>query len=247
MTRFSARLALPLGLLLAIFLVPIWYGRLAPERDECPSKEAILVAEEADPRLEIVRRGPKSTNVESGQLLALLPDDGHGLGPMAIAIYRSFGLPNRLLQPASALPGRREPDEVRLEMVATKQGDLPIHYAYEQHGRNSRVTAYLMGYRGEAIRSPLWTRLSQGPGDLFTGRWPITLFVVAGRAHPSKLQERLDQMETWLVEAWERYQQVCVAASGPEISDSAALPSAGDEPPDRILAGPLRPSPGNHP
>ena len=220
MTRFSARWALPLGILLAVFLVPIWYGRIAQERDECPSNAALLAVQEADPRLKIIRTGPKSTNVDSGQLLALALDSGDDLGPMAIAINRSFGLPNRLLQPASALPGRREPDEIRLTVVPTTQGDLPIHYAYEQQGRSVRVTAYIMVYRLEAIRSPLLTRLAEGPASLLYGRWPVTLFAVAGRAHPSKLEKKLEYMETWLLEAWQRYQEVCGGTNTQEASDS---------------------------
>lgn len=219
MTRFSARRALPLGILIAIFLVPIWYGRLSQERDECPSHAALFGATEADPRLRVITQGPKSTKVDAGQLLAVQSDSGDRMGPMAIAIYRSFGLPNRLLQPASALPGRREPDEVRVSVVPTSQGDLPIHYAYEQHGRNIRVTAYIMAYRLEAIRSPLLTRLSEGPSALLDGRWPITLFAAAGRAHPSNLEQKIEHMETWLLEAWGRYQEVCGTTNAQSVAE----------------------------
>ena len=222
MTRFSARYALPLGILLTIFLVPIWYGRLVQEQDECPGNAALLTAEVADPRLEIIRKGPKATNVDSGQLLALLRDSEDKLGPMAIAIYRSFGLPNRLLQPASALPGRREPDEIQLSVLPTAHGDLPIHYAFEQHGRNVRITAYIMAYRLEAIRSPLLTRLSQGPASFLDGRWPITLFAVAGRAHPSKLEKKLERMEAWLLEAWGRYHAICGATDPQSVAEARA-------------------------
>ncbi len=73
MIRFSARRAVPLAILLGIVLVPMWYGRLGPEEDECPSDAAVLDAAALDPRLELILEGPKATKIEARRLLARLP------------------------------------------------------------------------------------------------------------------------------------------------------------------------------
>ncbi len=222
MTRFSARRAAPLGVLLAVVLVPMWYGRLAPKHDECPSDAAVLDVAALDPRLEIISQGPKSTKIEAGRLLARLPGTDVD-GALLVSIHRSFGLPNRLLQPAAALPGRREPDDVELKILPTPQGALPVHYAYERFGRSIRVTAYFMTYRLEAIRSPLWTRLRHGASSVFGGSWPITLVAIAGRARPSRLEQHRGRMDAWLLEAWAHYHAVCGPASASSTSDNRPL------------------------
>ncbi len=223
MTRFSARRAAPLGVLLAIVLLPMWYGRFAPKHDECPSDAAVLDAATLDPRLEIISEGPKSTKIEARRLLAMLPGTAVDGAPLLVSIHRSFGLPNRLLQPAAALPGRREPDDVELKILPTPQGALPVHYAYERFGRSIRVTAYFMTYRLEAIRSPLWTRLRHGASSVFGGSWPITLVAIAGRARPSRLEQHRGRMDAWLLEAWAHYHAVCGPASASSTSDNRPL------------------------
>lgn len=209
MTRFSARLAVPLAVLLAIFLIPIGYARLVPENNECPSDSVLLDSAALDPRLEVITGGPKATNLELGRLLARLPRTEDGSRPFLVAVQRTFGLPNRIFQPASALPGRREPDDISLEIVPTRYGDLPLYHAYERRGRSVRVTAYFMTHRLKGIRNPLWTRLEHGPAAALGGSWPITLFAIAGRAHPSKLDPKLAKMDAWLLEAWSYYQAAC--------------------------------------
>ena len=222
MIRFSAGRATSLGVLLAIVLALSWYARLAPSHDECPSVGAMLDVARLDPRLRIISKGRKATQIEAGRLLAELPGAGDGTGPMLVAIQRSFGLSNRLLQPAAALPGRREPDDVESKILSTPHGDLPIHYAYERRGRSTRVTAYFMTYRLQGIRSALWTRVRHGPASVFGGSWPIRLVAIAGRAHPAKLERKLERMDAWLLGAWAHYRAVCEPASASTASDSNA-------------------------
>jgi len=222
-TRFSARRATSLGVLLAIVLALTWYGRLAPNQDECPSEGAILDVARLDPDLEIISTGRKSTEIETGRLLASLPRKEDGTGPLLVSIQRTFGLSNRLLQPAASLPGRREPDDVELKIWSTPHGDLPVHYAYERRGRATRVTAYFMTHRLQGIRSALWTRVRYGPASVFDGSWPIRLVAIAGHAHPARLEKNLERMDAWLRRAWAHYHAICGPGSASSNPDSRPL------------------------
>lgn len=224
MTRFSALRAVPLGALLAIVLLPMWYARLIPAQDECSGGDAAFFeSARLDPRLEIVMEGSKATNIARGRLLARLHEGIDERAPMWLAIQRTLGLPNRLLQPAASLPGRREPDEVESKILSTPLGDLPIQYAYERRGRTVQVTAYFMAHRLKGIRSPLWTRLLHGPAAVFGGSWPITLVTVAGRANPTRLDRLLPRLDAALLDSWAHYRAVCGPASDSRISDSRPL------------------------
>ena len=141
---------------------------------------------------------------------------------MWVSIYRAFGLPNRLLEPVAALPGRHEPDDIRSKILSTPHGNLPVHYAFEHHKRSIWATAYFMAYRLEGIRSPLWTRLRHGPASVLGTSWPITLVAVAGSMHPATREKRLARMDAWLLEAWAHYQTVGGPAA-PRISDNRPL------------------------
>lgn len=223
MTRFSARHAALLGVLLAIVLGPMWYGRLAPTHDECPGEGALLDARALDPRLQIISEGEKSTNLEMGRLLATLPDAGVSGALLTVSVQRIFGLPNRLLQPALVMPGRREPDDAAVKILSTPNGDLPIQYALERRGRSIRVTAYFLAYRREGIRSPFWTRLLNSPSSLLLGSWPITLVAISGRTHPGELEKNIGRMDAWLLGAWAHYQEVCAPTSAASTSANAPL------------------------
>jgi hypothetical protein len=201
----------------------MWYGRLGPEEDECPSDAAVLDAAALDPRLELILEGPKATKIEARRLLARLPGTAEHGAPMWVSIYRAFGLPNRLLEPAAGLPGRREPDDVESKILSTPHGDLPVHYAFEHRGRSIWVTAYFMAYRLEGIRSPLWTRLRHGPASVLGASWPITAVAIAGRMNPATRDQRLARMDAWLLEAWGHYQAVCGPAATSRISDNRPL------------------------
>lgn len=207
MTRFSARFAIPLALLLALAGIGVLYGRSVPRQDECPSHAALLAPQAFDPALEPLAEGPRATDLGHGRLTALWP--ARPERAVAVAMVRSYGLPNLLLQPAMALPGRNEPDDVRVGEIDTPAGRVPVHYAYERRGRGARLTAYLMAYRGEPVRSPVWTRIREGPRALTGGTWPITLFTAAVAGHVSELDARREDAEAWLRAAWSHYRAVC--------------------------------------
>ena len=209
MTRFSARYAVLLGVLLALALGLTIHGRLAPHRDECPSNEALLDAQAIDLHTSLRLEGERSTRIEAGSVSGLLPATSGGDAELPLAILRSFGLPNRLLQPAESLPGRHEPDEVQESVLETPAGPLPVRYAYERRGRSIRVTGYFMTYRGRIIESPLWVRLVHGPEAAFAGSFPITLFAIAAETHANGLASSLEQMNAWLRAAWLHYRRVC--------------------------------------
>jgi hypothetical protein len=207
-TRFSARYAVPLGILLAGTLAGVLYGHAVPVRDECGSHATLLVADAFSPPIALRTEGSRSTKIAGGRLTGVWPgtEDRPDVG---VGIVRSLGLPNLLLEPAMALPGRNEPDDVRAASLQTPSGPVPIHYAYERRGRQVRITAYLMTYRGDAIEDPISTRLREAPRAMLHGTSPITLFATAVRTHVSREREGVAALDAWLRDAWEHYRQVC--------------------------------------
>jgi len=223
LTRFSPRLAWAAAALLVVALVPIAYGRYAPRADECGDPAALLDARAIDPITEATDQGPRGTDVERGRMLGTVKPRRALESGMVVAIQRAYGLPNRLLSPATALPGRREPDDVQLESLETAFGAIPVHYAYERRGRYTRLTAYAMAYRGEPIVSPLRTRLAGAPAALLSGRWPVTVFAAGVRTHSRDLAINRERIDVWLRDAWVRYRTVCTAESPANTSDSRPL------------------------
>lgn len=205
----SDRYVLAAGLVIALFLAAIFYGRSQPRRDECPSNEVLLDAAAIDPKTEILTQGERVTKISAGRLLGRLPAPDPGGPTMYLAINRTFGLRHQVLEPAIVLPGRPEPDEVEISMHATPEGPIPVHYAYERRGPVVRLTAYFMAHRLEALRSPLWTRIRSGPAALVGGSWPITLFVISSVGRPSQLEANRKVMDSWLLGAWAHYHRVC--------------------------------------
>jgi hypothetical protein len=221
-TRFSARYATVLALLLALSLVPIAYGHLAaPFRDECSSQEALLDPLAIDPNTSLTFPGPHATDFGRGRFLGTIEEQRPDEVPMIVSIQRMFGLPNRLLEPASAMPGRREPDDVRFEHLETEHGSIPVHYGYERRGTSVRLTAYVMAHRGRAVRSPFRAHLASGPSAFVDGRFPITLFAASIRAHPAQLEPNLERVDSWLRSAWSHYLRVCGPGVRAPSSESA--------------------------
>lgn len=206
MTRFSPRFALPLALLLGLALAGVLWARSVPKRDECPASAVLFDPGAFDPPLEPLEEPRRWTAV-----WRLAPQH-----EVSVAMVSSYGLPHVVLEPTVALPGREEADDVRTGELDTPEGPLPVHYAYERRGRSARVTAYVMAYRGEPVRSPIWTRVSEGPAALATGTWPIRLFAAAVRGHVSQLEERRADADRWLRAAWARYRALCGADRTPD-------------------------------
>jgi hypothetical protein len=209
LTRFSSRYGAWLAVLLLVSLALAVRGRLAPHRDECPGNEALLDAAAIDPRTTLRTEGPLRTKIAAGRVAGSLPAEPKHAVELALTIQRTYGLPDRLLQPASAIPGRHEPDDQQDALLETTAGALPIRYAYERRGRWLRVTAYFMTYRGKAVEDPLWVRLLHGPEAVLTGSFPITLFAIAGEMPDPALAANRERMDAWLRAAWLRYVHVC--------------------------------------
>ena len=198
-------------LLLAVALAGTLYARTLPRRDECARPERFLDAAAFDPPLSLHTEGARGTNLEKGRLIAIWPGTPDQPGDIAVAIVRTQGLPNLLLEPAMALPGRNEPDDVQTGFLETSAGRIPVDYGYERRGREVRITAYLMAHRREATTAPFWTRVREGPSALAGGSWPITLFVAAAHAHVSRIDDRRERLDAWLRDAWVHYREVCTA------------------------------------
>jgi hypothetical protein len=221
-TVFSPRFALPLAILLGIAAVSVFALARAPRQDECASPQALLDPNSFTPPLELIEEGFRASRLDRGRLTAVWTSPGGRQYP--VAIVRSYGMPNVLLQPPIALPGRNEADDVHLGTLETATGPVPVHYAYERRGREVRLTAYLLAHRRMGLASPLWTRISEGPSALVGGTWPITVFAAATRGHVSAIDRGREDLEQWLTLAWNHYQQVCGAQA---TAEGASDPRVG--------------------
>lgn len=209
MTHLSGRFGVALILIFLIALTPMIYARWTGERNECENDAVLLDPEALYPDIRVITEGPLSTNPETRRLTGLLEPANERKGPMVFSIVRSFGLPSGLLQPADSLPGKREPDVVDLNVLEADGVEIPIRYASEELVGAVRTTTYFMAHRGKPVSNPLWTRLSSAPAAFFTGRWPITLFVISTRSHPAEVENVRGAMNDWVRAVWRHYQAVC--------------------------------------
>lgn len=209
MNRISGRFSVALIAIFALSLAPALYARLTVERDECASDAALFVPEALYPGIELITEGPRSTQPEHRRLTGVIAGEDPRDSSMIFTIVRTFGLPNGLLQPAAALPGEREPDEVEAGSVEVDGATIPIHYAYEQLSEAVRMTVYFMTLEGRPITSALGARLRGASEGLASGRWPITLFVASTLSHPSQTERTKLRMDDWVRRAFRHYHAVC--------------------------------------
>ncbi|HTZ90039.1 MAG TPA: hypothetical protein VMA71_06855 [Alloacidobacterium sp.] len=100
-------------------------------------------------------------------------------------------------------------NSLEIEWVRTDSGALPIHRAYYGGTDASILVAYLLVYRSSAIGNPYWAQLRAAPVELFSGRRPMTLFLVQARGSPGTLREMEKVEQEWLVSSWEKYGSAC--------------------------------------
>ncbi len=211
-TALSGRHAAGITIAALLVVASIVYARATPRRDDCPRRAEFLDAVAAS-GLELI---PEATALETGRITATLPATTPGDAPLTVAIVHTYGLPDLLLQPASILPGRREPDVVVQAMIEGPDGrDTPIHYAYEPIGRGTRTTVYLMARNGKAIESPLRARLQAALEDFLHGQSPITLMTAATVSHRAQVEPAQQRLVDWILATWTLYLEVCAPDPAP--------------------------------
>jgi hypothetical protein len=96
-----------------------------------------------------------------------------------------------------------------IEWVQADSGVLPIHRAYYGNTDPAILVAYLLVYRSSPVASPYWPQLLAAPVQLFSGRRPMTLFLIRARGSPGSLREMEKVEREWLLSSWERYRSAC--------------------------------------
>ncbi len=209
-TAFSSRHATGITIAALLVIAPIVYARITPYRDDCPRRTEFLEAVAAS-GVELIA---DASSFETGRLTAIRSMPERDDAPLTVAIAHAYGLPNLLLQPASVLPGRREPDVVEQAVLRGPDGrDLLIHYAYEPIGVGVRTTVYLMLKGEKSIGNPLRARLRAAPADFLRGQSPITLIAAATVSHRAFVEPARQRLADWILETWTLYLDACVPDS----------------------------------
>lgn len=123
-------------------------------------------------------------------------------------------------------PGRNLVSEARsrseqVERLRDGDREVPIHrLRFERSGRVAGpevVAAYLLVYHGEPLLHPLREHLLAAPGELWSGRRPMTLYLVSTRAPAARRAEAEAATQRWLLERWRQHGEVC-ARPGPRAA-----------------------------
>jgi hypothetical protein len=118
---------------------------------------------------------------------------------------RLYHLPeNSLVEHVFAVKSRE------IEWVRADSGPLPIHRAYYGDMDPAILVAYLLVYRSSPVASPYWPQLRAAPVELFSGRCPMTLFLIQARGSPRRLREMEEVQREWLLSSWKKYRSACI-------------------------------------
>lgn len=128
---------------------------------------------------------------------------------MAFSVRRAHVLTLSLIRPTRAVPGPKEPDV--LEQVELEVGDviLPVTFAKETEIGDEGFVAYTYALGREPLASPFWARVRSAHEAFSSGLRPMTLFVVSGKAHRTRLAEERQRSLDWIAAAWEHYLKTC--------------------------------------
>jgi len=121
-------------------------------------------------------------------------------------------------------PGRNLASEARmrsetLELLRDGEREIPIHrLRFERGGRATGpevVAAYLLVYHGEPLVHPLREHVLAAPGELWSGRRPMTLYLVSIRAPAARRAEAEAATQRWLLERWHLHREACALPAAP--------------------------------
>lgn len=207
MTRLSRRYVRPLSACLLLALIPVVvHSYFQVEIDDCkaPSAlapESVQASRSGGSRDVWMRQRFQSSQWDEGNFFR----DGLRFD---FSIIRSYDAKRLYHRPETSLVhavvARRG-----TEWVQADSGALPIHRAYYGDTDPAIVAAYLLVYRSSPVASPYWAHLRAAPVELFSGRRPMTLFLIQARGSPGSLGEMEKVEREWLLSSWEKYRSAC--------------------------------------
>ncbi|MGA7462514.1 MAG: hypothetical protein WBW69_19930 [Candidatus Korobacteraceae bacterium] len=209
MTRLSLRYVRPLSVCLFVALIPVVvHSYFHLEIDDCKTPLA-LVQEPAHPsdagakRDAFMRDRFQSSQWQEGSF----SKDGLQFDFSIVRSYdakRLYHRPENSLVEHSAIVDRRD-----LVWVEADSDAMPIHRAYYGDTDPAILVSYVLVYRSVPVASPYSAQLRAAPVEVFSGRRPMTLFLIQGHGSPSRLQEMEKVEREWLLSSWEKYRSAC--------------------------------------
>jgi hypothetical protein len=208
MTRLSLRYVRPLSACLLLALIPVVvHSYLQVKIDDCKAPlafvpESALASHSGGSRDAWMREQFQSSQWNEGSFSR----DGLRFD---FSIIRSYDAKRLYHRPENSLVEHALVERRGIEWVQADSGALPIHRAYYGDTNPAIVVAYLLVYRSSPVASPYWPHLRAAPVELFSGRRPMTLFLIQARGSPDSLREMEKVGREWLLASWEKYRSAC--------------------------------------
>ena len=208
MTRLSLRYVRPLSACLLLALIPVVvHSYFRVEIDDCKAPwafvpESAQASDSGGSRDAWMRELFQSSQWDEGSFFR----DGLRFD---FSIIRSYDAKRLYHRPENSLVEHAIVERRGIEWVRADSGALPIHRAYYGDTDPAILVAYLLVYRSSPVASPYWPHLRAAPVELFSGRRPMTLFLIQARGSPGSLREMEKVGREWLLSSWEKYRFAC--------------------------------------
>jgi len=208
MTRLSRRYVGPISACLLLALIPVVvHSYLQVEIDDCKAPKALVPepaqASDSDGSRDAwMRERFQSSQWQEGDFFR------YGLR-FDFSIIRSYDAKRLYHRPENHLVQHAVVQRRGIEWVQADSGALPIHRAYYGDTGPAILVSYLLVYRSSPVANPYWTQLRAAPVELFSGRRPMTLFLIQARGSRSSLPEMEKVEREWLLSLWDRYRTAC--------------------------------------
>jgi len=210
MSRLSLRYLYPLSACLLLALIPVVvHSYVRIEINDCRGARAFLpqsqLASDFARRPDVWMRERFQSSQWHEESF-----DRDGLR-FDVSIIRSYDAKRLYHRPESSLLERTSVVESRgIEWVSADSGVLPIHRVYYGKTNPAVLVAYLLVYRSSPVANPYLAQLRAAPVELFSGRYPMTLFFIQAHGSPESLGKMEIVVREWLISAWNNYRCVCI-------------------------------------
>jgi hypothetical protein len=208
--RISNRFLLPTAGLALLCGAIVWPRWLNPQRhDTCARPDVLGVTgliEGSEPG------GERRSHLTADTIQwseGLIPDASFPRDPMVFRIVRSYRVLKTAEHPVGMMPVKVEPETMRLELVDTPEGTLPVHVMRSSGRELFHIVAYSFVFGNEPVASPFLAQLRGTLRELREGRRPLTIFLAGGAATPETAPQREKIALRWIASAWQHYRGMC--------------------------------------
>ncbi len=208
MTRLSHRYMWPLSGCLLLALVPVVvHSYFRVDVEDCNAFSTFL------PQFAYVSRGAghdaqikdrfETSEVREGSFSA------HALR-FDFSVIRTYDAKRLYHRPEDTLVEHSIVATHGIQWAATGSGTVPIQRAYYDPGDPAIVVSYLLVYHSSLVANPYWAQLRAAPAELFTGRHPMTIFLIQARGPQDRLSDMENVEREWLLTSWQKYRSACM-------------------------------------